>query len=283
MIHSERRTSTPSQQAGHTPACDANSRLRLPPGQIDVWVTPVDEVPEADLAAQFDQVLIDDERRQHDRFVFEKDRRRYRVTRSIVRYVLSRYAPIAPADWRFTPTVHGRPLIANRHAAADDLVFNISHSDRVVMVGVAWACQLGLDVEDLNRNVPIDMVDRFFSAGEVRQLRALPPALQPRCFLDIWTLKESYIKARGKGLSLPLSKFGFAWGDEPRLQAHFDAELNDSACNWTFWQWCPGGGSVAALCVENQPGIDKVVTVRRAIPFVHEAPMAFEVLRVSSP
>ncbi len=276
-INTEQRRRMPLPGAALAP-----DRLTLNPRQVDVWVALIHEMSDADLATQFDEVLSEDERRQHGKFVFEKDRRRYLVTRSLVRYVLSRYVPIAPSDWRFTPTAFGRPLIANRHPIADDLVFNISHSDRVVLLGVAQACQLGIDVEDLHRNVPLDMAESFFAAGEIRQLRALQQSLQPRRFLDFWTLKESYIKARGKGLSLPLDKFSFELNDEPRLHVHFDASLNDSPRNWTFWQWCPNEESIAALCVEYVPGIEKRITVRRTIPFVHETEMAFDVLRASS-
>ena len=261
----------------------ASGPLVLLPGQIDVWVALADQPRDAELAAWFGQVLTEDERRQHGKFMFEKDRRRYLLTRSLVRYVLSRYVPVAPADWRFEPTAFGRPQIANRHPGIDGLGFNISHSDRVILLGVTRDCQLGIDVEDLQRNVPLDVADSFFSAGEVGQLRALPPDLQARRFLDFWTLKESYIKARGKGLSLPLDQFGFDLSVEPQLQAYFDPGLNDAPRNWTFWQWQPSADSIAALCVENRPGIEKTITVRRTIPFVQEEGMAFDVLRVSSP
>ena len=53
-------------------------------GQIDIWVSRVADVPQWVLAAQYDGVLSEDERRQHDKFVFEKDRRRYLVTRALV-------------------------------------------------------------------------------------------------------------------------------------------------------------------------------------------------------
>ena len=255
--------------------------LTLQPGQIDLWVAPIAEVTQAALAAQYDTVLSEDERQQHGRFVFEKDRRRYLVTRALTRYVLSRYVPLAPAQWQFVPTGYGRPTIANCHPDVDDLVFNISHSDGTVLLGLTRAAQLGIDVEDLQRSVPVDIADRFFSQGEVRQLRALPTDRQAQRFLDFWTLKESYIKARGKGLSLPLDKFGFDLGDGSKVAAYFDAELDDSPRNWTFWQWRPGPGSIAALCVANGAAA-KCITVRRTIPFVREEMMDFDVIRMSS-
>ena len=51
--------------------------------------------------------------------------------------------------------------------------------------------------------------DRYFSPTEVAALGALPEAARPDRFFDYWTLKESYIKARGLGLQLPLDQFSF--------------------------------------------------------------------------
>lgn len=256
-------------------------QLALGPGEVDIWVTVVGDVSDADLAAQLDQVLTDDERAKYGTFVFEKDRRRYLVTRSLARYVLSRYAPVRPAAWRFCTTDFGRPLIVAPEPAVADLVFNISHSDQVVLLGLTRACRLGIDVEDLRRNVPLDLAGSFFSAGEVRQLGALPPAAQPRRFLEFWTLKESYIKAHGKGLSLPLDQFGFELSGDAPLQAYFDPGLHDAPGNWTFWQWRPTAESLAALCVENRPGGEHRVTVRRTIPFARDEQVAFDVMRRS--
>ena len=50
------------------------------------------------------------------RFVFERDRRSFLMTRALVRTILSRYATVAPADWRFIANVHGRPEILDRPA-----------------------------------------------------------------------------------------------------------------------------------------------------------------------
>lgn len=257
-------------------------QLALRLGDIDIWVAVVGEAPDADLAAQFEQVLTGDERERHAKFVFEKDRRRYLVTRSLVRYVLSRYVPIRPADWRFKVTAFGRPFIINPHPAVSGLTFNISHSDQVALLGVTREGRLGIDIEDLRRNVPLDIAGSFFSSGEVRQLGSLPIASQPPRFLDFWTLKESYIKARGEGLSVPLDKFGFDLSGEGVLQAYFDASLKDLPVNWTFWQWRPTAESLAALCVENRPGVTRRVAVRRTIPWFHEEEMVFEVLRRSA-
>jgi len=74
----------------------------------------------------------------------------------------------------------------------------------VCVVSVAHQ-PLGVDAARIDRetdNIPLP--ERYFSASEVRGLRALPLCEQAQSFFAYWTLKESYVKARGLGLLLPL-------------------------------------------------------------------------------
>ncbi|MCX6924355.1 MAG: 4'-phosphopantetheinyl transferase superfamily protein [Verrucomicrobia bacterium] len=80
--------------------------------------------------------------------------------------------------------------------------FNISHSQEVVLLAFARSLAVGVDVEWLGRTADHAEVDaRFFSEQEQRQLNALPVEDRPRAFLQCWTRKEAYLKARGFGLS----------------------------------------------------------------------------------
>ena len=93
----------------------------------------------------------------------------------------------------------------------------------------AWSCvrsgdrELGVDVESLDRATS-HVAEDFFAPIELAALRALPEAEQRERFLEYWTLKESYIKARGMGLALALDGFWFRFdplvlevanGDDP--------------------------------------------------------------------
>ncbi len=255
--------------------------LTLVPGQVDVWTAFVAESFDGNgLPRPHPDVLSAREREQHQRFRFEKDRRRFLVTRLLVRYVLSRYVPLPPEEWTFEATSFGRPLIANDLPAARELTFNISHSEHVVLLGIAHGGELGIDVEDLQRRTSAAVADSFFAADEARQLEGLPAELQSRRFLDLWTLKESYIKARGKGLFMPLNQFAFDLRDENRLTLVLDPSLGDVAQRWSCWQWQPSCDSVAALCVS--AGMPVSIRARRVAPFLHEQETHFTALRTST-
>jgi 4'-phosphopantetheinyl transferase len=65
-------------------------------------------------------------------------------------------------------------------------------------------------------------------------LRALPPRQQLDRFVSLWTLKESYVKARGFGLSAPLDAFAFEVnGDIIMIRFDYDRLADDPAA-WQF-------------------------------------------------
>lgn len=256
--------------------------LALGPAQVDVWVAFIDEAFEAIASRAERDVMSHDEWARLGRFVFEKDRRRYRVTRSLVRHALSRYLPRPARDWTFGATEFGRPFIANDDPAARSIRFNISHSDQVVMLAVTRDLQVGIDVEDLDRRVPLDAAASFFAADEMRQLEAMPALKRPRRFLDFWTLKESYIKARGEGLSLALDQFSFRLDREGPLGFAVDPRLQDTARRWSFWTWQPSSASVAALCLELAAETPARIQVRRTLPLVSEQFMDIQIQRTSA-
>jgi 4'-phosphopantetheinyl transferase len=68
-------------------------------------------------------------------FRFDVDRRRYLITRALVRTVLSRYAPRAPEWWQFKTNYYGRPEILSANSWISDISFNIAHSNSLVVVG----------------------------------------------------------------------------------------------------------------------------------------------------
>ena len=72
----------------------------------------------SDASRAYEALLEPEERARRDRYLFEPSRREYLLTRALVRTTLSRYAPVAPAAWRFRANEHGRPEVALANGVA---------------------------------------------------------------------------------------------------------------------------------------------------------------------
>lgn len=182
------------------PPPDTPARLALPADTVHLWWCH-SRRPADDALAQ----LAADEHAAAARFHFDRDRQRHLATRWLLRRTLSRYAAVAPADWRFGRNAWGKPFVAAPDLAAP-LHFNLSHSADVVLLAVARQPQLGVDVEAHPPDDWLPIARQVFAPAEIDWLRAAPAAVQGARFLRLWTLKEALVKALGQGLSAPLQQ-----------------------------------------------------------------------------
>ncbi len=237
---------------------------------IDVWLAYYHELVDGRLLSAYRELLTEEERRKELRFYFADDQKRYLVTRAMVRTLLSRYMPsIAPADWRFSTNRYGRPQIETPGGQDCGLSFNISHTRGLIALGITGRRELGVDVENVvTREVSIDIADRFFAPSEVAELSTVPPERQQDRFFEYWTFKESYIKARGMGLSIPLDQFSFHYPHEYAVGLAIEPKLGDDANRWSFWQYRPTADYLLAVCAERRDGAAPIVTIRKTIPTV---------------
>ena len=166
-----------------------------------------------------------------------------------LRRVLSRLSGVPPEALRFKTGQHGKPEI-DQPLEARDLQFSLSHTHGLVVCAAAWGCAVGVDVERIRRHVSLlDLVDRYFDPGEAAALRALPDAERQRRFLEYWTLKEAYAKARGLGLNLPFNRVAFRLGANREIGVTFRPALGDTPSRWRFALHHIGGEHVVATAV----------------------------------
>jgi 4'-phosphopantetheinyl transferase len=253
-----------------------------PEADVEIWAAFTDEIRDPKLLGSYRELLTDDERAREMRFRFPSDQHRFLLTRALVRTVLSKYASVAPNDWRFAPDAYGRPQIQNAAADVAAITFNVSHTQGLIILGITRRNALGIDTEHLwSRTASTAVAERYFAPDEAAALRELPESQRHQRFFDYWTLKESYIKARGRGLAMGLSSFGFELGEPKRISAWFRPELEDAAQHWQFWQFHPSADHVAAVCLQRPGETDSLLAVRKVVPLSSEQPMLVEIVRQS--
>jgi 4'-phosphopantetheinyl transferase len=184
-----------------------------------------------------------------DRFLFAHDRERFVAARSGLRRILGRYLG-CPADAvAFRLGSHGKPALDHDEPP---LSFNLSHSGDLALLAVVRRGEVGVDVEREQATIDVEsMAARWFSAAEQRALLALPPEARAAAFFRGWTRKESYIKAHGEGLSLPLDRFTVSLDEG----AHVGFTCDDPAEAGRWWLCALpiDVGYAAALTVEGGP------------------------------
>ncbi|MGJ7530485.1 4'-phosphopantetheinyl transferase family protein [Variovorax sp. GB1P17] len=260
--------------------------IPLPAGDIHLWLCPHGKSDSPAQIAALRALLTPDELSKQERFHFASDRYRYLLTRALVRSVLSRYAPVHAHAWRFTAGPFGRPRIETPIVdECHSLDFNLSHTDGLIVLALARHIDLGVDTENVGRKAALDVADHFFSPIEAKALGALPPALQPERFFALWTLKESYIKARGMGLQIPLDSFSFALDDNDSTIefALADSTGDDTAQRWHFWQFQPTPEHLVALCAAPEKSITTRIVCREVAPLQWERPLEACAIRKSAP
>ena len=240
----------------------------LPHDEIHVLYTPTSRAANDDLLARYEALLSEDERTRHQRFLFEKDRTQFLIARALLRTGLSHYVAVEPADWQFVTNRYGKPEIRTPNDVPP-LRFSLSHTAGMVACGFTKTRDLGVDVEDMQRRGRLlEVADHFFSAAEVADLKSTPAADQRSRFFDFWTLKESYIKARGMGLSIPLRKFSFCVNRSAPVTVDLAEDLHDDAAHWQFAQFDPNDRHRIAVATRRRAVPDLRIVFRETVPLV---------------
>jgi 4'-phosphopantetheinyl transferase len=206
--------------------------------EIHTWLSFPSQITDESLLRRYRRILTREEKARVERFRYSHLRHDALITRALVRTALSSYRNVAPESWRFKTGSHGKPELTENPG----LVFNISHCKGVIACSIAQAGELGVDVETTRRSADVLTIAKdYFSSEEVSSLLELTPtARRLERFFELWTLKESFIKACGLGLSLPLDQFAFLLDNEavgtiqtPELVLYSGVGVKDLA--WRSW------------------------------------------------
>jgi len=211
--------------------------MELPGNEIHLYFSYPGKISDPVLLKQYESMLTDEELALMSRLFYARHRHQFLVTRALVRTCLSAYFQVEPGDWRFGKNGFGKPEIGFPENAGS-VRFNISHCDGLIICGITRHHDIGVDVEDAKRftRTSFESLSNYFSATETADMARLPVDQQQLRFFDYWTLKESYIKARGMGLAIPLAKFSFRF-EADRLNAfETHPDLDDDAAAWQFWR-----------------------------------------------
>jgi 4'-phosphopantetheinyl transferase len=176
----------------------------IEPGEIHVWTAYLSSSwPEEVISDS----LVPEELEKARSFRFPKARQDYLVAHYIMRHILSEYVALRANQLHFRLGKFGKPFLVN---SGNRFIpyFNLSHSGSLLVVALSRDRRIGIDVEKIRGLEDLAEIARAnFTERECAYIMERQGKERESAFFRCWTRKESYIKALGKGLSIPLTDF----------------------------------------------------------------------------
>ena len=186
-------------------------------------------------------------KRKIDRLKMPEDKRLSLLAGLLLEYALN---DVGEKNREVLEDENGKPYLKD-----GDVYFSISHSGNIAACVVSKYL-VGCDVEKV-RKVDLKIAKRYFCDEEADKIYSLKDDDdRVDAFFRLWTLKESYVKAVGKGLAIPLNSFSVSLGNLPKMvgakEEFFFSEIN-----------CFGGYKCAVCATTNEKVEQKVITLEQ--------------------
>jgi 4'-phosphopantetheinyl transferase len=195
--------------ANHLDTSPGNATIPPMP-RIDIWPCRLNLSAEALAYCQHNLTAA-----EHARAAQAHPNRRNQIiaARGQLRLILAEYLQTPAADIAIAAHPHGKPYLPEH-----PLHFNLSHSGNHLLIAIATN-PIGIDIETIapRRNLE-QLAQRCLSAKELEYWRQTPPEQRQQLFYRLWTHKEAFVKAVGRGLSLGLAACEFDIGETLTLR-----------------------------------------------------------------
>ncbi|MFV5440919.1 4'-phosphopantetheinyl transferase superfamily protein [Acinetobacter oleivorans] len=176
--------------------------------QVQVYVCPVSRVPKNHMVlSHYLGFLSSTEKLRYDQY-HPKAARLFLISRVLVKTVLADKLGISPHQVNIQLHPNGKPFVQGSKA----VYFNLTHSADVIILAVTEEGEIGVDIEQVDREFEWMRVDSVLAPIEIEWIKEnelTDPFSVYQRFFQIWTLKEAYIKCTGEGMSRHLKKLNF--------------------------------------------------------------------------
>ncbi|GAB2217780.1 hypothetical protein Droror1_Dr00000992 [Drosera rotundifolia] len=249
------------------------------PMEAHLWCVVPQEVKSLSLLNEYMKILSPCEQENVLSFRGEELQKSALLARALVRTTIARYMlsvdhkdpQVDPKSFKFKKNIYGKPEVDWQQPDGQSpppLHFNVSHTSSLIACGVSLNSHIGIDVEEKGRVMKSDVLSfsqRFFCPDEVEHLAAISDSrCQRQEFIKLWTLKEAYVKALGRGFSAaPFDSFSIHYEypvtsrSGPYLVGSKVPEISvqtvdktSLTSNWHFALMELAGAHYAAICLE---------------------------------
>lgn len=168
---------------------------------IKVYIKKVDENY---IDSHFDELLLQVYTERREKVLKYKSKKVAGISLTaglLMQEVIGKDLGLNVCDIHMGTETKGKPFLIGH----EDYHFNLSHSGEYVVFAVAKT-DVGVDIERVGGKYNARVAERCFTEREQEYVLAVDSEMERR-FCELWTMKESYLKVSGVGISLPLNSF----------------------------------------------------------------------------
>ncbi len=175
---------------------------------MKIYLSNTKDLMNKNLFNAFYSLMSSERKAKIDRYIFGKDKRLSLGAGILLRLGLCE-SGINADEAEFQIGENGKPYLSENY----NVFFNLSHSDEMVMCVIADN-EVGCDIEKIN-DIDLDIAKNYFYSSEYKLILSRPTKEKRNdTFFRLWTLKESFMKLTGLGMSLPLDAFKIDLNDK---------------------------------------------------------------------
>jgi 4'-phosphopantetheinyl transferase len=219
----------------------------LAAGLAQVWLVRADRP-----VAGWSGILTAEEFDRLARFRREADARREAAGRGALRLLLGGYLGVDPALLAIAAGPFGKPEAPA--AGSGGVRFNLAHSGDWVLLAFVRGFEVGVDLEQWREIGAEEVARRAFADEEFAAWRRRPEAQRAGAFFDLWTAKEAYLKALGRGLGKDPRSFEVRIGSGGDAELVWCADDPEAPRRWRLQSLAVGPGYSAAIAVDRSIG-----------------------------
>ena len=217
---------------------------------LRLYLFQIPNVNEAFLKDKISLIHID-LKKKITKHKFLKDQWHAMISSLSVKEILSKELKVSPNALNIELTPFGKPHLSNNQK-----YFNTSHSKNVSLLATDET-PVGVDIEYMEKIKDYESLIPQFSELERKEFYLRDQAAQERFFYELWVLKESYVKAIGKGLSCPLQSFTIRMSND--IPSHNQCVEEDES--WHFKKYSLFENYICAVCTKHTEFPKEPITI----------------------
>ncbi|GAA4973303.1 4'-phosphopantetheinyl transferase family protein [Algibacter aquimarinus] len=184
------------------------------------------------------------------RYHKEKDSSQFIICRSLLKIVLSLHTNLDIKQIKLAYRHNKKPYLASHPL----LFFNVTHSEDFGLISLATR-PVGVDIEFINPDYDfINLLEALFNTNEIDFIKNAKD--KKHAFYCLWTRKEAFVKAIGKGIDDDFSKVPSLDGFHP-----LNIYVDENQKNWKTQGFEVSSNYMGAIAYEDIPSLSNKLSL----------------------